>query len=185
MPFDLAKQFQFALAKTLTAVAIEARDASIAEIKGTFTIRNTWVNPGSAVGIKALPASKLDLESAVATRADWLIAHEVEGEKKPRGKNLAVPTSNVRRTKRQIIQKTQRPKNLRGAIVIKTDSGPILFQRTGKGAASRLLPLYRLIRRARLKKTHVFFDPISKTVGKRFDPIFYAQLRRAIATAKR
>jgi hypothetical protein len=184
--FDVAKQFGYALATALTAVAIEARDSSIKSIESAFTIRNNWDKPSNAMGIKALPATKDDLSSAVATRADWLIPHEEGGIKTPQGRFIAVPSANVRRTKRDIIRKGQRPKALRGkAFVLHFKKGGYgLFQRKGRGKNSQLIFLYRLIKTAKIKKRPTVIPATVKTFERRFDAIFYDKLRDALKTAK-
>jgi hypothetical protein len=185
--FDVAGQVTFALAATLTAVAKEASAASVKEIERDFTVRNTWDQPGNAMGIKALPATKGDLSSAVATRADWLIPHEEGEDKTPRraGGNLAIPTVDVRRTKRDIIQRSQRPRALAGkAFVLKTRNGPVLARWQGRGKNRRLVVLYRLKPRARIRKQSTVVAPTVRTFERRFDPIFAEQLRKALATAR-
>jgi hypothetical protein len=186
MAFDLAKQVQFALAKTLTEVAKEARDASVQAARKNFTIRNNWLEPSNARGIKALPASKTDLESAVATRADWLIPGEVEGEKVSPKRHIAIARA-ARPTKTAALKIRDLPKQLSKTFTLTAKDGKkYVAIRKGRGKNRSLRLMYQLVdKRVKLKKTHVFFDPIVKTVEKRFDPIFFEQLRRAIATAKR
>lgn len=183
--FNLAKQVTFALVSTLTALAREAQAASIASIESTFTVRNNWDKPSNAMGIKALPATKTDLTSAVATRADWL--HEEARTKEPlrAGGQLAIPTAEVRRTKRDIIQRSQRPKALAGkAFRLKTRNGPVLAYRKGRGKNKQLVVLYRLKPSARIRKQSTLVEPTVKVFEKRFDKVFEQQVRRALATAK-
>jgi hypothetical protein len=183
--FSLAKQVAFALAATLTALAKEAQAASVASIEDTFTVRNNWDKPSTALGIKALPATKDDLTSAVATRADWL--HEEARTKTPlrAGGQLAIPTSGVRRTKRDIIQRAQRPKALAGkAFRLKTRNGPVLAYRKGRGKKKELVVLYRLKPSARIRKQSTLVEPTVKVFERRFDKVFESQLRRALATAR-
>jgi hypothetical protein len=185
--FDVAKQVTFALAATLTAVAKEAQAASIKEIERDFTVRNTWDQPGNAMGIKALPATKDDLTSAVATKADWLIPHEEGTDKTPlrAGGQLAIPTAAVRRTKRDIIQKSQRPRALGSkAFVLKTRNGPVLALWQGRGKNRKLAVLYRLKARARIRRQSTVVAPTVKVFEKRFNPVFEEQLRKALATAR-
>lgn len=185
--FDLAKQLTFALAAALTAVAKESQAASIKEIEHDFTVRNNWDQPSNAMGVKVLPATKDDLSSAVATRADWLIAHEEGLVKTPAGNYLAVPGPDVRRTKRDIIQRGQRPKALRGkrSVVLPLKKGGYgLFVRKGRGKNSRLVFMYRLIKSAKIKKQSTVVAPTVKTVEKRFNAIFEEQFRKAMATAR-
>ena len=183
MAFNVAKQFTFALASALTATAKRAQTNTIGDIRNTFTVRNTWVNPGNAMGIKVLPASKMDLSTAVVTRADWLIPHEEGATKKPQGNYLAVPTRFVRRTKRDIIRKTQRPRNLKeGKTVVLPlrNGGRMIFERRNK----RLVPLYRLIRQAQIDEAPTLTEQTLKTFEKEFEPLLYQKLRMALATAK-
>lgn len=188
MPFNVARQFTFALASTLTALAKEAQGEVIRSIERTFTVRNTWDKPSNAMGIKVLPATKADLSAAVVTRADWLTGHEEGEDKVPAraGGNLAIPTGNVRRNKRDIIRRGQRPNALRGkrSFVLKTRSGPVLYQRQGRGKNSRLVALYRLRPRARLKRRSTVVEPTVRVFEKRFDALFYLNLKKALATAK-
>lgn len=185
--FNLAKQVTFALAQTLTQVAKAAQPEVISSIETNFTVRNNWVRPGNAMGVKVLPASKTDLSSAVVTRADWLKPHEEGEDKVPAGEFLAIPSSNVRRTKRDIVQKSQRPKALRGKrdVVLPLKKGGFgLFQRRGKGKRSRLVFLYRLTRRARIRRQPTFVPPVVRTFEREFDRTFERNLREAIRTAK-
>ncbi|HYY96832.1 MAG TPA: hypothetical protein VE713_20170 [Pyrinomonadaceae bacterium] len=185
--FDVAGQMTFALAATLTGVAKEAQAASIKEIEHDFTVRNTWDQPSNAMGIKALPATKEDLSSAVATRADWLIPHEEGTDKTPlrAGGQLAIPTAAVRRTKRDIIQRSQRPRALGSkAFVLKTRNGPVIARWQGRGKNRKLVVLYRLRPRARIRKQSTVVVPTVKVFEKRFNPVFEEQLRKALATAR-
>ena len=184
----LEKQVTFALASALTLVAKEAQTQVIKTIESTFTVRNTWDQPSNAMGIKVLPATKNDLSSAVVTRADWLNPHEDGEDKTPTagGSNIAIPTAEVRRTKRDIIRRDQRPRGLMGKrdVVIKTSKGPALFQRKGRGATSRLVLLYFLKPRTHIKKQSTMLEPTRAVVDKRFGQIFFEQLRKAFSTAK-
>lgn len=183
MAFNLEKQFTFALASALTATAKAAQKEVLADIESTFTVRTNWDKPSNAMGIKVLPAAKTDLSAAVVTRADWLNLHEEGGDKTPSGNYIAVPTQNVRRTKRDIIRRTQRPKNLRTAKTVVLDlksGGRMIFERRAK----RLVPLYRLIRRAKIKEESTVIEPTLETFEKRFDGLFYQALAKALATAR-
>jgi hypothetical protein len=187
MPFDVAKQFTFALAAALTATAKEAQSVVIADIEGTFTVRTNWDRPSNAMGIKVLPATKDDLSAALVTRADWLQLHESGGDKIPAGEFIAVPTSNVRRTKRDIIRKSQRPRALRAdrTVVLPLKNGEkMIFQRVGKGKNSKLVAMYRLIPRANIKEQSTFLAPAVQVYEKRFAIILEEKLKLAIATAR-
>jgi hypothetical protein len=186
-PPDFAKQTIFATASALTQMAKEGQTAAIGSIEGTFTVRNNWDRPSNKFGVKITPAKKDSLVSEVYTLADWLGLHEEGGTKQPGNKFLAIPTANVRRTKRQIIQKGQRPAGLRGKgdIVIEGKNGKaVLYQRKGKGKSSKLVAMYILVPIARVRKQSTIFEPIQKLFVKRFGTIFDQQLRKALETAK-
>ncbi len=182
----LDKQVTFASAMTLTQVAQVAQTAVISDIESTFTVRNNWTKPSNKFGIKAIPATKTSLESGVATDADWLSLHETGGTKTPKGKELAIPTQNVRRTKKQLIQRSQRPRALLGKrdVILRTRAGRVLFQRRGRKGQSRLVPLYNLEPRARIKKQSTLVETTDRIVRTKFDTIFTDALRKVIATAK-
>lgn len=183
--FNVAKQVTFALAATLTAVAREAQAVSVASIEETFTVRNNWDKPSNAMGVKALPATKTDLSSAVATRADWLHEEDRTKEAQRSGGSLAIPTAAVRRTKRDIIQRSQRPKALGGkAFVLKSRTGPVLVRRQGRGKHKKLVVLYRLKPSARIRKQSTLVEPTVRVFERRFDRVFEQNLRRALATAR-
>lgn len=186
-PINLERQVTFALASTLTAVAKEAQKEIIRDVQSTFTVRGNWLTPSNKFGIKVRPAKKTNLVAEVGTAADWLTPHESGGTKLPSGKHIAIPTINVRRTKRQLIQKAQRPGALRGKrdVVIKTRSGLTLFQRQGRGATARLVPLYRLEPKATIRKQSTVFEPTERVISKRFGAVFHNQLQRAFATTKK
>lgn len=186
-PANLVKQVTFALAQTLTGIVKEAQREAISNIESTFTVRSNWDKPSNAMGIKALPATKTDLSAALVTRADWLIPHEEGEDKVPEGRALAVPSKNVRRTKRDIIQKSQRPRALRGKrdVVLPLGGGGLgLFQRKGKGRNSRLVFLYTLAKRARIRKQATVIGPTVEIFEKKFDKLFYANLKKALRSAK-
>jgi hypothetical protein len=179
--FNLDKQIIFAAAQSLTEVAKESQTAVIADIQQTFTTRGKWYLPSNKFGIKIKAAKKNDLTAEVKTAADWLSLHETGGTKTPDGRHLAVPTENVRRTKRQIITRSQRPKNLKRSFVIQTASGPVLFQRRGK---KKIVALYDLEPKVKIKKESTVIEPTRRTVQQRFDRIFEKNLANAVKTAK-
>lgn len=183
---NLEKQVTFATAQALTQTAKDAQSAVIKSVESTFTVRNKWTQPSNKFGIKIIPARKDKLQSAVVTDADWLNLHETGGTKTPDGNSIAIPTENVRRTKRQLIQKSQRPAALRGKrdVVLMTKNGPVLFQRRGRKGATRLVALYQLEPRARIKRQSTVLTPTEKTVQAKLSSNFHQALLNAIATAK-
>lgn len=185
--FNAEKQVRFAVAVALTQTAKEAQKTVLADIGSTFTLRNNWSQPSSAVGIKALPATKTDLSAAVVTKADWLIEHETGEDKVPEGRHLTVPSANVRRTKRDIVARVQRPRALRNKrdVVLPLKGGGLgLFQRRGRGKGSKLVFLYTMTRRARIRRQPTVVEPTVQTFEKKFDRLLEKSLRAAFRTAR-
>jgi hypothetical protein len=182
----IAKNINFGVALGLTETAKQGQKAVIGALRGTFTLRGSWFNQSNKFGIKIKAAKREDLSAEVRTRADWLLPHETGKDKTGRGGRVAVPTDNVRRNKRQIITKAQRPTALRNkrTFVIKTKRGDVLYQRKYRGKRSFIVPLYGLERRVRIRKQSTFFEPIEKVVKRRINANIGAGLRRAFATMK-
>lgn len=188
----LDKQTAFALASALTLTAKEAQPAVSKAVRGTFTVRSNWDQPSNIFGIRVKPATKQNLVAIVGTAADWLekFLKEPQGivVKLPQGEFIAIPTSNVRRTKRDIIQKAQRPNALRGKrdelLPMKSGKGFILAQRRGKGPRSKLVVLYVLVPRAKIPQKDILFGPTRRVFQNRFAAIYEKQLQKAFATAR-
>jgi hypothetical protein len=199
---NLDKQSTFALASSLTMVAKEAQVVVRDAIESNFTIRTSWDRTGP-FSVKIQPATKQDLVAVIGTAADWLekFLREDQGAiviNHPRGQFLAVPTSAVRRTKRQIVRALDRPRNLRGkgdiVLPLKKGGGFVLLQRVGPRARldarnprypkSRLVALYVLTPAAKIRQKDVLAGPVIKVFEKRFADILEQQLKKAFATAK-
>lgn len=189
----IAKNINFGVAVGLTETAKQGQSAVVSALRGTFTLRGNWFQQSNKFGIKVKPAKKDDLSAEVRTQADWLEIHEKGGTKTARGNgSLAIPTENVRRNKRQIIPRAQRPAALRGknTFVMKTSKGRVLFQRfkravgTYNGRPTKLKALYNLEPRARIRKQSTFFDPIDAVVKRRLRDNINDGLRKAFATMK-
>jgi len=191
---NLDKQTTFALASALTLTAKEIQAETIKGLDkregGAFDIRTNWNKPSNIFGVRIKPATKQKLEAWIGTAAEWL-AKFVEDKpgsivlKLPRGEFIAIPTTNVRRTKRDLIRATQRPRSLRGkrdvVLPMRSGKGFVLFQEQGRGASARRVALYMLAPRAKIHEKDVLFGPAVKTFQKRFAAIYYQQLRKAFA----
>jgi hypothetical protein len=188
------KQTVFALASALTLTAKQGQAAAIKAIEGSFTVRTNWTKPSNVYGVRVKPAKKDNLVAWVGTAAEWLekFVRERPGSivlKIPQGEFLAIPTSNVRRTKRDIIRATQRPRALRGkrdlVVPMRSGRGMVLLQEQGRGKLKRNVALYLLVRKAKIRERDVFFGPTRRAFEKQFPKIFSGQLARAYATARR
>lgn len=169
-PEKIARNIQFGTVRGLTQTAKEGQTAVIGALKGAFTLRGNWFQPFSKYGIRITPATMASMQAEIYSAADWLAKQEKGGEVFPYkgGTYLAIPTGNVRRSKSQIIQRAQRPKNLKDAFVINSKNGAkLLVQKHGRGRKKQIVVLYVLVPKIKVKEQHVFYDPIEKVVKRR------------------
>lgn len=186
-PEKVAKQLNFATAKGLTATAKQAQGAVLATLPATFTLRTNWAQPSGKFGIRVRSATKADLVAEIGTNADFLEKFETGADKTPRGKLLAVPTANVRRNKKMLIPRNQRPNALRDkrTVILTTKNGnKVLFQRKYKGKRSRLVALYNLEERARIRKKSPVIVPALRIVRKNLTKNIGREFVNALKTAK-
>lgn len=181
----IVRNINFGTAVALTKTAKEGQAAVLGSLKGTFTLRGRWFEPGNKFGIKIKPARPTDLSAEVRTMADWLLPHEEGKDRLPQGSSLAVPTDQVRRNKRLIISRGQRPKGLGSkAFVLQTKRGPVLAQRISRGKRKGLIVLYGLEKRVRIKKQETFYPPIRKVVERRLGLNIQREVAKALATMR-
>lgn len=181
---DILRNLNFGHAVGLTKTAKEGQEAVKAEQKQRFTIRNKWQDFGP-FAIRIKPATRDNLKAEIGTAADFLLAHEEGRDKTPRGANIAIPTDQVRRNKKLIIPKGQRPKGLGAKVfVLQTKKGPVLAQRIKKGKRKGLIVLYGLEKKARIKKTETFYPVIRKVVERRMEANIKREVAKALAAMK-
>lgn len=183
---SMAKQLPFGIAVGLTQTVKDAQEKILGSIDQKFTIRNGWTKPSNKFGIKIKAATKQKLNAEVGTNADWLKLHETSGVKRPSGSNIAIPTVNVKRTKRDIIRRSQRPNALRGKrdVVLKTKSGKVLFVRKYKGKRSMLVPVYNLEQTAKIRKNSAVIEPAMRTISRTLPKNLLYGIHKAMLTAK-
>lgn len=199
----IMKQINFGVATGLTKTAKEGQKASHGALRGTFTLRGNWYAQSNKFGIKVKPAKRDDLSAEVRTQADWLELHEKGGTKTARGGTLAIPQTAIRpRGSTKKIVTRLKPRNLKRTFVIKTKSGPVLFQRvntyirhqgpTLKGGPTRrrkrtgsdIQAVYSFEPRARIRKQSTFFKPIDTVVRRRLRTNIDAAVNKAFATMR-
>jgi hypothetical protein len=183
---NIERQLPFATALALTRTAKEIQREEIAHIRSAFTVRGSWLREGGKFGLGIVPASKENLVAVVESRAPWLEAHEEGTTRTPAGEHFAIAQKDIRRTKTQIIARSQRPRALKRAFKIDTKAGriPLLLQRIGRGNRSILRVMYQLTGRARIDPRLRFFETGRTVVGKVWRRIFSEALDRAIRTAR-
>lgn len=185
--FDkIEKNVEFGYVRGLTRTAQKAQEDVTERIRGKFTVRNRWIEKGNKYGIKIQPAKRDELEASVWTRADWLVKHEEGGTKEPtKSKNLVIPTENVKRNKRDIIKKSQRPRNLKRSFVVKMDNGQqLMMERFGKGKRSSTRVLYVLEPKARIQKQGTFLAAAEKSATQHRDEIIAKSINDALRTMR-
>ena len=109
--------------------------------------------------------------------------HETGGIKKPfKGKRIAIPTTNIKRTKKGLIGKAKRPRNLKRSFWIKGKTGQeLLMQRKTK---KKVEAMYMMEKTAKIKPTFEFEKTGKKVAEKTFEKNFEAALTDALKTAK-
>jgi hypothetical protein len=186
-PEKIARQMTFATAKALTVTAKQAQGAVMANLPGNFTLRTNWANQSNKFGVRVKSATKTDLRSEIGTNADWLDKFETGDDKTPGKKYIAIPTDNVRRNKKMLIPRNQRPNALREkrTVVLTTKNGnKVLFQRKYKGKRSQLIALYNLEERAKIKKISPIIVPAVRIVRGRLTKNFSEAFVNALKTAR-
>jgi len=174
------KQLPFALSKAINQVAKEVVKAEQQEIRSIFTVRNQWPEKGPLSVRIVRYAKKGDLTAVLSSGATFLSLHVTGGTKTPRGQHIAVPTAAVRRTKRDIIRKQDRPRNIKGSFVVPTSRGPMLARRKGK----QIDLLYGLERSARIKPTFRWYETAQQTVDRTWRREIEQAIEYAIKTAR-
>lgn len=196
-----AGNMNFALAKTLTNLAIESRDAVKQEMTEHFTIRRPWV----VKGIRAKGATKSNLTAYVWSqdsggRRDFMGRQETGGLKTPMGGgHIAIPMKAVKPTERSLVPQVMKPKALLGRPVViqgktrirvissssykallidskKPGHQIILIKRGGKYA-----PAWHLAPHARIDDTHFLTGPASTLIARRAMVLLGANIREALS----
>lgn len=204
MAWDVEKRLSpgnmnFALAKTLSGLAMEGRDAVKREMGKSFTIRRPWV----VNGIRAKTATKSNLTAYIYSmdsggRRDFMARQETGGLKVPMGDHVAIPMKAVKPSKSTLIPQVMKPKALLGSPVVIQGKGRvrvissssyrailvnskipghqiILIKRGG-----RYVPAWHLAPVARIKETHFLTGPASSLIERRAMAMLRANLEEAL-----
>lgn len=176
----LKKQIPFAMSKAINSTAEKIRDKTLFGAKDALTLRGTWWKPRTKFGFNVKPSTKRNLIAEIYTKADWLFQHEEGGIKTAKGM-IAIPTVDVKRTKRDIISKGNRPRNIKGAFKVTTKNGNEFIAKRVKG---KLVVLYWLEKQAKIKGVYKFHDIAYKTFNDSFKKEFDDAIDYALRTAK-
>lgn len=168
----------FALARGLTQTAKDAQADVREDLPKRFTIRRAWVPNG----IRIEPATKRDPEAVVGSLEPFMKRQETGGRKRARDHSRVAVPVNVKRSKRDLIPKGQRPAALKGkpkVFLVKTASGAGILRRVGKKRYPVQI-LYWLKKGVDVKPRFGFQKTTGTTVQERFGPNFVASLSDAM-----
>ena len=177
------KQVQFATAKALTLTAVEVQRQVRAEMPARFTIRRQWI----VNGIRVEKATKANLVATVFSRDAFMGLQEFGGQKDPRKRFIAIPTKAVRRTKSDIIAKSDRPQNLgaRAEVIEYKGNKWLALKRARSGrSGNELRLLYLLVPRAQLHERLGLREIGTRVTRERFTPIWRQCLEDALRTSR-
>ena len=178
-----AKQLPFAIARALTVTARDVQDEVRNNLTQRFTLRNNWVRQG----IQIQRATKQNLESIVFSRDAFMGLQELGGAKSPLGNYLAVPTSLVRRTPKDMIRKSDRPKSLGDKVGIIEFRGRkwLALKRSRKGRnKTELRLMYLLVPRADIEPRLKLRDDGLRVSQAVFERRLQESLELALRTAR-
>ncbi len=190
-------ELPFAVAKGLTKTAQDVQAKVIAGLPSRFTLRTKWYQPNTPYGFKIEKATKTNLVAKVYTRAPWMQLQETGGVKQVSGKRLAVPflerkgirpgvVFGVKRTKRDLIMKSQKPQALGSrAFIMKGKKGDLLAMRTGRGKRSILRILYGLEPKANIKARLRFAETAKQVVDQGWRRNIEDAIAYALRTSRR
>lgn len=156
----------------------------------SFTVRNKRF---AGAMFRVGKASKKRLVSTVSDvlGRDYMTMQAEGGIKRPRGRNIAIPSRQIKRLATGRVPKAKQPRNVLGGKGYRTTlrSGqPVIAENTGRGAAKRQRVLYLLEPTARIPKRFPFYErgrEVARSVFPRqFDKRFVRALQRARRAGK-
>lgn len=174
------KQLPFALSKAINSTADKIREATLKGASEVLTLRGTWWKPRTKFGFNVKPSTKRNLIAEIYTKADWLAQHEDGGIKTAKGM-IAIPTIDVKRNKKDIITKSNRPRAVKGAFKVTSKNGNEFIAKRVRG---KLVVLYWLEKQAKIEGVYKFHDIAKQTFSDNFVKDFSDAVDYALRTAK-
>lgn len=178
------KNLRFAVARALTMTAANVQTEVRGNMPQRFTLRRQWV----VSGIRFEKATPDNLSAVIGSRDKFMELQEAGGTKNPLRGYLAVPTSLVRRTPKQLIKKADRPKNLGNkAEVIEFKGRKYLALKRGRKSKKnnvKLRLMYLLIPRANIRERLGLRKDAERMVQGKFTLNFMKSLQDALRTVR-
>jgi len=178
-----AQQLKFAVAKALTKTAYDVQAEVRKNMPNRFILRRQWI----VQGIRVEKATKAKLEAVVYSRDKFMGIQETGGPRSPLRNYIAIPTSMVKRTKTDLIAKSDRPKALgdKAEIIEMNGHKWLALKKARKGAnGQRLKLLYLLVPRTQMKERLGLGKDGMKMARARFVDNLEQALKDAVATAR-
>lgn len=174
------KQLPFALSKAINSTADKIREATLKGASEVLTLRGTWWKPRTKFGFNVKPSTKRNLIAEIYTKADWLAQHEDGGIKTAKGM-IAIPTIDVKRNKKDIITKGNRPRAVKGAFKVTSKNGNEFIAKRVRG---KLVILYWLEKQAKIEGVYKFHDIAKQTFDANMSKDLEEGIEYAMRTAK-
>ena len=195
-----SKQFPFTIAKALTQTGKDVQAEVQRNMPQRFTLRRNWIMKG----IRIMPATKQNLEVVIYSRDSSFMGRQEDGGEKtpmqPGGKYIAVPM-NVRRTKTQIIAKSDQPGNLKNSFILTAKDGRKYIavrmgaraamnrgsagnQANSRGGKGEVVLMYELVKSAHIKPRLGLADDGTRIAKQNFVKNLYAAAAEAMRTAR-
>ena len=177
------EQFRFSVAKALTATAADVQQEVRKNMPSRFIIRRQWV----VNGIRIERATKQSLTATVYSRDKFMKLQETGGQKNPLRNYIAIPTKMVKRTKTDLVARSDRPGALGDKVDIIELNGHkwLALKKARKaGNGQRLKLLYLLVPRAQMKERLGLGKDGMRIARQQFVSNLREALEQAVRTAR-
>lgn len=181
------RQIPFATSQALNDTAFAVRKEIVERTyPDSFTVRNSRF---ASAMFRVGKASKRNLVATVSDvlGRDYMVNQAKGGIKRPRGRNIAIPSREIKRTGTGKVPKAKQPRNLlngKGYRTTLRSGQPVIAEKTGKGSAKRQRILYLLEPTARIPKRFPFYERGRKVAKDTFPRAFDRRFAQARRTAR-
>lgn len=181
------RQIPFATSQALNDTAFAVRKEIVERTyPDSFTVRNRRF---ASAMFRVGKASKRNLVATVSDvlGRDYMVDQAKGGIKRPRGRNIAIPSREIKRTGTGKVPKAKQPRNLldgKGYRTTLRSGQPVIAEKTGRGSAKRQRVLYLLEPTARIPKRFPFYERGRKVAKDTFPRAFDRRFAQARRTAR-